>query len=90
MFFVSLLHQLNLKQHMAISTIQLIKDSVKQVFGCSRNINTTLSYIVKLVKDRFPQTSEEQIKDAMADIEGWEASTLPGKDQIEITPLFFR
>lgn len=83
-------YQLNLKQHMAISTIQLIKDSVKQVFGSSRNISTTLSYIVKLVKDRFPQTSEEQIKTAMADIEGWEMSKSPTQDQIEITPLFFK
>ena len=74
---------------MAISTIQLIKDSVKQVFGSSGNFTTSLSYIVRLVKDRFPQTSEEQIKNAMADIEGWEISRSLKQDEIEITPLFF-
>lgn len=70
-------------------TSQLIRNSVQEAFGVSKTITTSMSNIVKLVVKKHPQISIEQVKTAMANIEGWRTSSLSVTDQIEITPQFF-
>lgn len=69
--------------------IPIIKEVVQTTFGKRPAIKTTLSYVTQLVKNQYPEITEETIKEAMADIEGWERAQRAQKDEIIITSLFF-
>lgn len=70
-------------------TIQQIKNCLKEKMGTSTKIFTTLTGVVNLVITKYPKATAEDIKCALANIEGWSAAPSGLGDQIEITAAFF-